>query len=131
MAEIDIILSGLVGVILGSILSYFIQISFENYKTQRRKKFLATLFLNEIAEIKSFIDELRNKEINAINIINNSNNGINYSYVNSTKLADLINILSTNPYFTVKSNEPLKNTQKSWNHTVQMMARPIFSEGLL
>ena len=128
MADISIILSGLLGailgVILGSILSYFIRILFENHKTEKRRKFLATLFLNEIKEIKSFIDELRNKEIDDMNIINVNTNGITHSYLNNAKFVDLMKIMDDKPYFTVKCNEPLKKPFEIFNDEIYSFEEP-------
>jgi hypothetical protein len=101
----EVLLSGLVGallgVMLGSVLSYYGQIFFYNRKIKGRKKFLATLFLNEIGEIKSFIDKLNSKRIDAIKIQMYDQDSNSFS-LDPMQLIDLIIILSEIPYFSVK-----------------------------
>ena len=127
MADLGILVSGLfgaiLGVILGSVLSYYFQILFNDYQTKRRKKFLATIFLNEIAEIKIFIEDLQKKEINSSSIIKSvDSNG--FPNLNGEKFAHLMIILNNNPYFTMKSDDPMKKPFELFHNEIYSFEEP-------
>jgi len=88
----EFLLSGLVGallgVILGSVLSFYFQILLHNHKLNDRRKFIATVFLNEIEQIKCFCDKLHSKKIDSTTIqkYNQNNNSFSLDY---SQVADL------------------------------------------
>jgi len=127
VSDITIVLSGLVGailgVILGSVLTYFVQIFLHNNKKKTRKKFLATIFLNEINEIVRFTEDLKRDGIDRLKIVKYDVNTNNPS-LDVNQYANFIISLNKNPYFSLSQDVPQKKPFEIFNVEIYSFEDP-------
>jgi len=91
----------------------------------QRKKFLATIFLNEIDEINFFVAELKNKGIDGIKSIKYDDevNSRKRSF-NLEQYANIVVILGSNPYFTPMNDDPIKRSFDIFNDEIYSFQDP-------